>query len=505
MKMNINEICSQVTELRRDIKSFVEGNVALSTSQVKEKLQNIKKCEEQFKNNFGDEDNTSRKAGLDAIKNAYLVSLNELENLGVFQSTSNSGTTRQNRPGRPEKTIDVEKIRILSKSGMKLVKIAKVMGISYSKVYATVKATTGSSPKKMIYTNISEPELDERLSKFETEQGRHGRRMTEGWLRSQGIRLPNAKTKIKLSNERRQLEPLPIGNRLKRRQYKVRGPGSLFHIDTHHKLGRKYGIVIHGCTDGYSKLCIYCRANDANNSESALNFFVSGCNRVMFPSRVRTDRGTENVKIWQYMNDLRGVSHKPVFKGPSTNNTRIERFWGYLTQGFVVKKYRTIFETMEEDGVLNLDNDNEMYLLHLVYLPRVEKDLKEFVETYNNHRIEGHGIPIEVFLQGCFEVYGIDSPRLNVDFNVSQFDIPGEELDILNQDEIRDIRDEPIVRNVSLNCSEAEKEELHVQLQQTFGDINYYSSENSFCLMSNSDARNAFIQCKNVLAGVLNN
>lgn len=51
----------------------------------------------------------------------------------------------------------------------------------------------------------------------------------------------------------------PIGrtlrrhNTIRRRQYKVRRPNALWHIDGHHKLIR-WAIVVHAIIDGYARV-----------------------------------------------------------------------------------------------------------------------------------------------------------------------------------------------------------------------------------------------------------
>ena len=41
-----------------------------------------------------------------------------------------------------------------------------------------------------------------------------------------------------------------------RRTYSVPGPNSLWHIDGHHSL-LNWGLVIHGCIDGFSRLICF--------------------------------------------------------------------------------------------------------------------------------------------------------------------------------------------------------------------------------------------------------
>ena len=108
-----------------------------------------------------------------------------------------------------------------------------------------------------------------------------------------------------------------------------------------------------------------------------------------------------------------------------------------------------MFAAMEEAGHLDMDNDNELYILHLVYLPKLDKELKMFEESYNNHRIEGHGIPKAVFLKGCFDVYGIQSPRLQLDIDVAELDTDAANIEE-NEFATRSEEHGPVVREVFL-------------------------------------------------------
>ena len=101
---------------------------------------------------------------------------------------------------------------------------------------------------------------------------------------------------------------------LHRREYHVAAPNSLWHVDGYHRLIR-WKIVIHGCVDGYSRLITYLRASTNNKAETALQAFEMGVTQYGLPSRVRTDRGGENVGIGEYMLHQRGSGRGSIIMG----------------------------------------------------------------------------------------------------------------------------------------------------------------------------------------------
>ena len=72
--------------------------------------------------------------------------------------------------------------------------------------------------------------------------------------------------------------PYGVQNRfrqvLKRRQYSVPIPNSLWHLDGNHKLIR-WRIVVHGGIDGYCRLPIFIKASNNNRANTVLQCFLN--------------------------------------------------------------------------------------------------------------------------------------------------------------------------------------------------------------------------------------
>ena len=67
------------------------------------------------------------------------------------------------------------------------------------------------------------------------------------------------------------------------------------------------------------------------------------------PSRVRTDKGGENVLVWERMNELRGFDRGSYLAGSSVHNQRIERLWRDVWN-YVCCEFYYAFQSLEEQG-----------------------------------------------------------------------------------------------------------------------------------------------------------
>ncbi len=162
---------------------------------------------------------------------------------------------------------------------------------------------------------------------------------------------------------------------------------------------------MHGGVDGYSRLITFLKAADNNKASTVLERFVEGCRQWGLPSRVRCDHGSENSDVVDYMTRVRNNHSNPVIQGASVHNQRIERLWVDVWKD-VVHVFYNLFYYLEQSGHLNPDDDVDLYSLHYIYLPRINKCLQDFVHQWNNHgiRTEKNMTPIQLFVSKSMDL-----------------------------------------------------------------------------------------------------
>lgn len=255
------------------------------------------------------------------------------------------------------------------------------------------------------YSHISDEELDAKVGQFMQRHGTLvGNSIINGHLKSLGLRVQRRRVRASI------IRVDPSSSRLRwsvvvfRRRYSVAGPNSLWHADGHHSLVT-WGFVIHGAIDGFSRCIVYLECSTNNRSDTVTELFSGATRNFGWPSRVRTDKGGENVGIWAMMEEFRGANRRSYIAGSSVHNQRIERLWRDVFC-MVCHLFYYTFQAMEESGVLNIGDEIHKFILHFVFLPRINIALNSFVASWNNHpmRTARNWSPYRIWVNGVLDI-----------------------------------------------------------------------------------------------------
>ena len=175
------------------------------------------------------------------------------------------------------------------------------------------------------HSTISDDDLDDLIIRLRMHFRRAGIRMISGMLLRLGHRVQQVRIRqslLRIDPVRRVFERI----RIRRRTYSVAGPNALWHHDGQHGkfiltatmcnvifniytnfLGLiRWGIIIHGFIDGYSRLITGLQASSNNTAHTVLTLFLSATAVYGVPSRIRGDHGTENLLVAAWMEERRG-------------------------------------------------------------------------------------------------------------------------------------------------------------------------------------------------------
>ncbi len=172
--------------------------------------------------------------------------------------------------------------------------------------------------------------------------------------------------------------PEPVKNRasraVKRRVYNVPSSNALWHIDGLHCLIR-WRIVVHGCIDVFSRKVIYLHASNNNRANTMLLLFFGATKDHCWPSRVRSDKGGENVDVARAMLTVRGTGRSSHIAGAIVHNQRLEHLWRDIFR-CACHCFNALFYDMEDSGILLATNEVQLFCLHYVFLPSLNRQLE---------------------------------------------------------------------------------------------------------------------------------
>ena len=116
----------------------------------------------------------------------------------------------------------------------------------------------------------------------------------------------------------------------------------------------------------------------------------------------------ENVEVVRAMITRRRTGRGSHITGSSVHNQRIEQLWRdyFRCLGLL---YYTLFYFMED--TLSPDNDLNLFCLHFVYTPLINKALETFKRLWN-HKLpsEANATPQQLYIRGMLQCLGTDDP-----------------------------------------------------------------------------------------------
>ena len=293
--------------------------------------------------------------------------------------------------GRPKICDKDGDIADMLRLGFSVVQISKMLKVSRPTVYRLMN----DAGIYRTYNEVDEASLDDLIREIKRDDPNAGEIMVMGHLRAKGFRIQRQKVRDSIHR----VDPDGVVSRgrdkPRRRQYDAPCPNYVWHIDGNHKLIR-WKIVTHMSIDGFSRVVTFAEASDNNRADTVLEKFQRAVSTFGRPIRVRSDHGGENIRVWEEMIQHQGVYG--VIAGKSVQNQRVERLNGDLNR-HVNRPFSEVFHNLEFRGELNPKNDVDLFCLHYVYLPRINKAIENFTTSYNCHSLssERNATPLQLF------------------------------------------------------------------------------------------------------------
>ena len=356
---------------------------------------------------------------LSELSNSWDEKLKSCDSLTQDFSNYHSKPISTAKRGRPSLDLNIDQVMLLREYHFDWSPIATILGVHRTTLWRKLHGTSF----ELKYSDISNEVLDKEIADLKKIHPLAGEKMIVGFLRAKDLFIQRSRVRDSIHR----VDPINTINRWLRKNprwvYSVPGPNSLWHNDGLHKLIH-WGIVIHACIDGFSRLVtsLLCATN--NYAESALKGFLQGVSTFGLPARVRGDKGGENVDILRFMREQQGCGGAYI-QGPSVHNQRIERLH-YDTTHCVLSHFIDIFKYLEENEIMKRDDVVDLFAIQFVFVPRIQKSLNEFQEAWNHHQLstERNKSPYQLWIMGMMDKSKIHQQGVRA-FHSSCFDDVG--------------------------------------------------------------------------------
>jgi hypothetical protein len=234
-------------------------------------------------------------------------------------------------------------------------------------------------------TDLGGKDLDNKVKEYLADNINRGSVVLESFILTEGFHTPQKE----LRQAMRRVDPQGIQARKliktpRCKKYDAHGPNYLWHLDGCHKLIR-YSFVVHACIDGFSRKLVYNRCADNNKHHNHLNLMKEAAVKYGFPCHTRMDKGGENVSVAYLCIKIRGRNKKSFMTGSSKGNVKIERYWRDNTR-CALDHYRQAFIHFEAIGLLDVDSQVGIFVLHHLFMGRINEDCDRQTMVWNSHK-----------------------------------------------------------------------------------------------------------------------
>lgn len=174
--------------------------------------------------------------------------ISESSNIRYFSPVSLLHTGER---GRPRKVIDFHYLQeaFSDHRNISITQLAQAIDVHPNTLTAYLKLYDLSKR----FSQLSDDQLDGLIRNYREQRPTSGIHYVIGYLRRLGLKFQ----RHRVVSSVKWVDGLGAAMRrriaIRRRRYAVRRPNALWHCDGHHKLIR-WGIVLHGFVDGYSRL-----------------------------------------------------------------------------------------------------------------------------------------------------------------------------------------------------------------------------------------------------------
>ena len=184
-----------------------------------------------------------------------------------------------------------------------------------------------------------------------------------------------------------------LSRKLKRRQYRVRGPNDTWHIDGYDKL-KPFGFCIHGAIDGYSRRILWLEVASTNNDPAVIAYYYTNYLRKYGGTarKIRGDCGTENMYLAGMQRFFRRNDNdsfagiKSFLYGKSTSNQRIECWWAFLRNS-CTDWWIKYFRDLRDEGLYDANDQIQVECLKFCFTHVIRCGLQRLARHWNTHKI----------------------------------------------------------------------------------------------------------------------